>query len=106
MPPFYGGAFQTVVGSSSSPSQNPPTQYSPYMNHQNLMDAHHLSNYLTNQYRASLAGSLGVLTNPNLAAAFGGVGGSEEHTANLRLLVEVAVGLWEEQQQRNFEYRN
>lgn len=29
----------------------------------------------------------------------------EDETANLRLLVEVAVGLWEEQQ-RNFEYRN
>jgi hypothetical protein len=29
----------------------------------------------------------------------------EDETANLRLLVEVAVGLWEEQN-RNFEYRN
>ncbi len=28
-----------------------------------------------------------------------------DETANLRLLVEVAVGLWEEQQ-RNYEFRN
>jgi len=31
--------------------------------------------------------------------------GVEDETANLRLLVEVAVGLWEKQN-RNFEYRN
>ena len=28
-----------------------------------------------------------------------------DETANLRMLVEVAVGLWEEQQ-RNYEFRN
>ena len=29
-----------------------------------------------------------------------------DENANLRLLMDVAVGLWEEEQQRNFDFRN
>ena len=83
--------------------------YNPYHHHHHI---HHPAyNYYQNHEEESSSQSNSMSTGH--AASQGYMMSSEasaimqahDETANLRLLVEVAVGLWEEQQ-RNYEYRN